>query len=150
MHDPATPARRRAGFTLVEALAAIAIAATLSTIALPSIERQLLRMRRVDAYTAMLAVQLAQERWRSNEPAYATLADIGIAATTAGGHYRLAIQDNDRNGYRLIASATGPQSRDTACRELRIRVVGPDVRYASGPDEGTTNGDTADRKCWNR
>ena len=147
---PAKPPRRTAGFTVIETLAAVAITATLSAIALPSIEGQLLRMRRVDAHTAMLGVQLAEERWRSGAPAYAALADLGVRDTTPSGHYRLAVAEPGRDGYHLLASAVGAQRRDEACRWLRLVVTGADVRYASGPDDSTANDDASNRRCWNR
>jgi len=149
--DPgSSSASLRGTVTLIESLAAIGITATLSAIALPSIEGQLQRMRRADAYATIMGVQLAQERWRSNAPVYATLAELGLRDTTASGHYRLALADIEPNGYRLAATATGAQQRDARCRALRVVVAGADVAYASGPDDATTNADADNRRCWNR
>jgi type IV pilus assembly protein PilE len=138
------------GFTLLESMVAVAIAAIASTIAIPSIESQVQRMRRTDALVAVLGVQLAQERWRSNAPAYATLAEIGVAATTAHGHYRLALADTGATGYVLTATAAGAQARDAACRVLRMTVSHGDTRLASGRDDTVANDVAANRRCWNR
>jgi type IV pilus assembly protein PilE len=145
-----TPRSSARGFTLLEAMVAVAIAAITSTIALPSIESQVQRMRRTDALVTVLAVQLAQERWRGNAPAYGTLAQVGVAATTTQGHYGLALADAGATGYTLTATAIGAQARDAACRVLRLTVAGGDTLLASGPDATVGNDAAANRRCWNR
>lgn len=148
MDRPArSPAR---GFTLVESMLAVGIAAILSAIALPSLEGQLQRVRRADAMVAMLSVQLAQERWRSHAPQYTTLDRLGLPAHSTHRHYALAVEAADASGYAIVATALGTQRRDTACRVLRMSVVDGEVERASGPDEAVANDAAANRRCWNR
>lgn len=152
MHKPSTlgpntPAR---GFTLIESMAAVAISAIISAIALPSLEAQIQRARRTDALVATLAVQLAQERWRTNAPSYGSLAQIGHAAVSSRGHYQLALSGTGPSGYVLTATASGAQTRDSACRVLRMSVLGGEPLLASGSDATVGNDAAANRRCWNR
>jgi type IV pilus assembly protein PilE len=59
------------GFSLIELLTALAIVAILATITVPSFSGLVARSRRSDAISALLRVQLAQERWRANNLTYA-------------------------------------------------------------------------------
>lgn len=144
-----TTARRTSrGFTLIETMAAVSIAGVLSTIALPSLEGQLQRVRRTDALVAAMLVQGAQERLRSNTASYGALADIGVAARSAGGHYALQIASADAAGFVLVVTATGAQARDAACRVMRLTADGLNVAHASGPDATVGNAADTNRKCW--
>lgn len=149
--EPLSPRRRgSAGFTLIETLVAVGIAGVLSSVAYPSFEGHLLKARRIDALAALMNAQLAQERHRANATSYGSLAEIGVAATSSGGHYVLQVTAASATGFELLASAAGTQSRDVACRHLRLASGGADVVYASGPDAGVANPADANRKCWSR
>jgi len=136
------------GFTLIETLAAMLIAAVLSGIAMPSFDAQLRKARRADALTAVAQIQSAQERLRSRSTRYGALAEIGAADVSAAGHYTLQITAFTADGYELLVSATGPQSRDAECRVLRARAVGMNLVYESGTDARVANDAVANRRCW--
>ncbi len=131
---------RRAGFTLLDVLIAVSIVAILASLALPSFRDAFQRGRRVDAMTSLLGVQVAQERWRANHTAYASLADLGWTARSTEGYYRLRMEETSAGSF--IATATpqsgGPQ-RDDACGMFAIDQRGPVL---------TT--DYADGACWRR
>lgn len=137
------------GFTLIESMVAVGIAAVLSGIAWPSFESHLLRARRTDGLVSLLQAQLAQERLRANRASYGTLAEIGVRASSPSGHYTLAAT-GDAAGYQLVATATGRQARDGACRTLRLGGAGANIEYASGPDVATSNPAPANLRCWGR
>ena len=146
------PAGRRAsrGFTLVETLIAVGIAAILSGIAYPSLEGQILRARRSDALVSLMQAQLAQERHRANHRSYGDLAAIGVRPRSPSGHYAIDVAASVADGYELVATATGRQAHDATCRTLRLVVAGGSVVFASGPDAATSNAAAVNRTCWNQ
>jgi type IV pilus assembly protein PilE len=139
---------RQSGFTFVELLAAVSVAGVLSGIAWPSFQGALHKSRRADALVALTAAQAAQERWRFNQRSYGSLAQVGLSATTPGGHYTLAVVDADADGYVLQARAAGNQAGDRACRVLQLTVDGAMVTRASGRGEQVDNDAAANRRCW--
>jgi len=147
---PMAPRRRAvAGFTLIETLAAVSIVGILASVAYPSFEGPILKARRTEALVALMQLQMAEERWRSNSRRYAaTLAELGSAATTPTRLYTLQVVSADEEGYELRATASGAQARDSACRRLTLSVSGANVVQSSGPDAGTTNDSAANRRCW--
>ncbi|MES1161636.1 MAG: type IV pilin protein [Rhizobacter sp.] len=136
------------GFTLIETLAAMAIAAVLSGIAVPSFDAHLRKARRADALTAVAQIQGAQERLRSRSTRYGDLTEVGAASVSAAGHYSLQISAFTAEGYELIVTATGPQARDADCRVMRARAVGMNLVYESGTDARVANDATTNRRCW--
>jgi type IV pilus assembly protein PilE len=140
--------RRSRGFTLIEMLVATAVTGVLSSVAYPSYTSTVHKVRRSDALVAMLQVQAAQERWRSNNATYGNLAEIRQPAVSASGHYTLVVQALGDNRYELVATARGAQSSDAACRTLKLSVVGLNTVQASGPDANVGNGSDANRQCW--
>lgn len=141
---------RLRGFTLIESMVALGIAAVLSSIAYPSLEGHVLRARRTDALVALMNAQLAQERYRSNNNSYGTQAETGLRASSASGYYTVQVTSNSADAFEVLASATARQVRDTHCRHLRLVSVGTAVTYASGPDAATSNPAEVNRKCWNQ
>ena len=145
---PRPAARCARGFTLVEVTIATAIVAILATVALPSSLTPILQARRVDAVTAIVQLQHAQERFRLQNAHYAALPQLGLPAASPRGHYRLAVEDESPRGYAVMAVAQGLQQRDAACRVLRLEVTGGLVRYESGADDSAANDDGQNRRCW--
>ena len=140
--------RRHRGFTLIELLVATGVTAVLSSVAYPSFQGTVHKVRRSDALVAMLQVQAAQERWRSNNAGYGSLDDVRAPARSAAGHYTLEVPVRSASGYEVLATAQGAQRQDAACRTLKLTVSGLNTVYASGPDAGVANGDEANRRCW--
>lgn len=125
--------RHAAGFSLIEIMIVVAIAAILVLVALPAYNDSVRKSRRSDAMTALSAVQQAQERWRANNAAYtATLSDLNLAAATPWTYYEIAIAQADATSY--IATALGKtgtsQAQDTNCKRLGVRVLGGNITYA--------------------
>jgi type IV pilus assembly protein PilE len=128
------------GFSLIELLTTLAIVAILATITVPTFSGLVAGARRSDAISALLQVQLAQERWRARNPVYAPdLATLGwAAAESPQGHYRLQVGRADAAGYLVTAQPLGVQRGDT-CGVFAIHATGPE--YGAG---------FADRSCWKR
>lgn len=140
--------RGAAGFTLIELMITVSVVGVLSSVAYPSFVDQVQRVRRTDAVVAMMQVQWAQERWRSNSTSYGSLAQIGVSGTSSAGYYNLQVISNTANGYDVLATAAGAQARDATCARLRLSMQGANPVYTSGPDASTSNSPDINRKCW--
>ena len=143
-------ARAARGFTLVETMVVVSIIGTLTSLVFPSLEGSLQRARRSDALASVMQVQLAQERFRADNPGYGSLSQIGQAAVSSLGHYTLRATANGTTGYEIVAVATGLQARDAACRHLRLVADASGFSYTSGADASTANTAALNRRCWNR
>ena len=142
-------AGRVRGHTMLEALFGIALLALLAAVALPSLRAQVEKSRRGDAIAALFQAQLAQERWRANQPAYGSLTQIGVAPQSSAGHYRIEVVAASTDGYEILATATGVQARDVACRHLKLTMTGANLVQASaGADPAASNPDAVNRRCW--
>lgn len=139
---------RQRGFTLIELMIGVAVTGILSSVALPSFEGQLQKSRRADVLVSTMTVQAAQERFRSNTAGYGNLTEIGVPATSAAKHYTLQIIANDAEGFELLATANGLQTRDVACRYMKLTSTGMNIVYASGADATVANTAAANQKCW--
>ena len=144
---PCTP-RRAAGFTLIELMVATAVSAILSSVAYPSFQAQVQKSRRADATLAIHQVQMAQERWRANHSSYATLAQLGLPATSPSGHYLIGVDAVALHGYEVRAQATGSQIRDADCRFISLHVDGGNLAYRSATPSSTPNPAAQNRLCW--
>lgn len=103
-----------AGFTLMELMITIAIVAIIATIAIPSFNSYLLKSHRADAFSTILSIQMAEERYRSNNTSYGTLARVWSGVTaTEGGRYTMSISNVGAGSYTITATAVGGQASDS-------------------------------------
>ena len=129
--------RRPAGFTLIELMMVLVIVAVLAALAWPSFINAVNRSRRSDAMSALAEIMQAQERWRANNPSYKTALTNpllpGARTISAGLHYDLSMVAGSVSGigYQVSAAArTGsPQSSDSGCQTLQVRMDGGQVTY---------------------
>ena len=138
-----------AGFTLMEILIVVAIVGVLASIALPSYSRFILKSGRSDAKDALTAVQFAQEKWRANNSSYtASLADLGLTATTQQRRYTVSVSTT-ASGYLALATASGAQSADAACPHFLVteRGIVSDATYTAGGVSVDT-ASSAYKACW--
>lgn len=136
------------GFTLIEMLAVTSIVGILAAAAYPSFLGPIYKVRRSDGIGALLQLQMAQEKWRSNHGRYADMAELQAAAGSPMRHYTLAVTEHGADHYTLVATATGSQAGDTACRTLGLTVTGYDTRHTSGPDAHMRNNEADNKRCW--
>ena len=139
------------GFTLIEVLIAVIIIAVLASVAMPSFLDAIRKGRRSEAFTAINAVQQAQERFRANNQSFATdmLAattavppGLGLPSTTTpSGYYTLTLDTVTGTTYNVTATAVAgtSQANDTDCTWLRIRV-----------DRGNMTNEAVSNRCWSR
>lgn len=113
------------GFTLMELMITVAIVGVIAAFAIPSFNNYLLKSHRSDAFAAILSVQMAEERYRSNNTSYGTLAQVwGGDSTTEGGRYTLSISNVGATTYTITATAVAGQAADsehgTSCATLSL------------------------------
>jgi type IV pilus assembly protein PilE len=123
--------RRRHGFTLIELLTALVVVAVLTAVAVPLLRVHLLRVRRTEATTALIALQAAQDRYFGSHARYADATQLtqpapegpGLRGQSAQGYYDIVVRTSeDGLGYLAIARATRGtgQADDTRCVEFTL------------------------------
>ena len=140
------------GWTLMDVVLSVAVSGVLAAAAVPRLQEQVLRSRRPDAWAALAALELAQERHRMDRGRYAAdLAELGMGGQSAGGHYGLVVAQAHALGYRVMAQARGGsiQEADTPCLFLAVERAGAELHRLSGPRPDALTVDTANR-CWPR
>ena len=156
-----TPRKPR-GFTLIELMIAVAIVAILAAVVFPSFLDAIRKSRRTDAFTALAAVQQAQERWRAKNATYSrevtgpappasSPGGLGLQSTTAGGYYSVAIENPSPTGYNVLATAvsTKSQANDGNCVRLQVTVATGNIIYGSAAASGGFD-TSASNRCWSR
>jgi type IV pilus assembly protein PilE len=142
-----TPGSRAiGGFTLIELMAVVVIVAILATVAYPAYMTQVRKARRAEAVSMTALIQQAQERWRANQPTYATrlmttpATDCDTAAeqvtnsclniaAQAGARYTYVLSANTATAYVLTVNAVAGSSqasdtqRGSNCAALTVTVT---------------------------
>ena len=130
------------GFTLIELMIVIVVAAVLAVVAIPSYRQYVLRTHRVEAKRTLLNVATAQEEFYLQNNTYAgpsaletaPPAGLGLSGTSEHGHYAVAITAGGVSAFSATAMAQGGQAADTRCASFSIDQAG---------DRTATNAD-----CW--
>jgi type IV pilus assembly protein PilE len=147
---------RNTGFSLMDLLAALAIASLLACVAVPSYRAQLLRAHRSDARAALLSLAAAEENFHASCNAYAVILDdsqdsscgaarLRFPSSAGNGAYLIEIAPSGADGWAAAATAVagGPQETDDRCRMLGLTNTG---RRSASRADGTAN----DVECWTR
>jgi type IV pilus assembly protein PilE len=153
---PKHPARahhsRASGFTLIEVMIAIAILAILGAVAFPSFMDSIRKGRRADAFAAVSAVQLAQERWRANHQLYSKLVATDLKVTEPD-LYTITVDDPPTgtlsSGYVVTAVGKGSQANDKQCKKMSMKLLNGNLSYA-GCFDCTSFTYSTTHACWAR
>ena len=144
------------GFTLIELMIAVVILGIVTAIAYPSFVDSVRKGRRAEAIAALVSLQQAQERWRTNDANYTTtIGNLGVGNSTP--YYDLTVSAPSANAADLavgyIVTAVGKtgtsQVNDSQCRKLSVWVDRGSVKYA-GCGSCTTFTYGAPDVCWAR
>lgn len=123
--------RRHLGFTLAELLTALVVVAVLTAVAVPLWRVHLLRVRRTEATTALIALQSAQDRYFGRHARYAEATQLarpapeglGLRARSEHGYYDISLRTSDDGlGFLATARATraAGQADDRRCVEFTL------------------------------
>lgn len=157
----ATDSRRREhGFTLIELIIAMIIAAVLAAIAIPAYSSFVLEGRRTDAKSALLDLASLEERFYSTSNTYSSAAsDLGYGSaawpvTVGSGYYQIAQPTvtaavapsasspaGTPASFSLTATPIGNQLKDTACASFTVNSQGVRTALTSGGADNSTT-------CW--
>ena len=117
------------GMTLIELLIVVAIVGILAVIAGPAWNDQVIKSRRADARNTLLAAQIEQEQYRSNNLTYATsmrAMGMGSFDSTTRDYYRVEVVSADATGFLITATPNGNQTNDSTCNVFAVRQTGPE------------------------
>jgi len=120
---------RMRGVTLIELMIVIAVLAIISTIAVSSYRKYLLRANRTDGTTALLRVQVAEEKYFLQNNAYTDdISKLGLTTPTPMGYYTLSVAAGDSTNiatsFLATVTAQTGQLKDTDCQTLTINDKG--------------------------
>jgi len=154
----ATQASAMTGFTLVELMVTLVVAAILFAIALPAYQNQVRESRRTDAKTAVLDLAGREETFYSTQNLYSLLpSDLGYGAgafpvLVGSNYYTVNVQVPNPNAVATVPPtpsflitatpvAGTSQALDAACQAFSVDQLGNRVATDSG---GAVNTVT----CW--
>lgn len=119
--------KKNCGFTLVELMVTMLIISILAVIAITGYSKYIQKSRRTDGLHTLLAISLAEEKYRMSNTSYGTLAQVWGGVTTSPlGYYTLSISNVSGTAYTITATGIGNQANDTdgstACSPLVLAV----------------------------
>ncbi len=156
---PRNSLRTHNGFTLVELVVTMVVAAILTAIAVPSYLTYVRQSRRTEAKSAILDLASLEERYFSTANAYTNVpANLGFPTPTSGpntvtnqpvgsGYYTVTIpaptaaSATAAAGYSITATAIGDQLKDTDCYQFTVDQTGKHTSINSANADSTTT-------CW--
>jgi len=157
MSTPLSPLAPRltTGFTLIELMVTLVVAAILLTIAIPSYLTQIRESRRTEARTALLDLAGREETLYSTQNLYSTVPTTvgylgaGFPVLVGNGYYSVNVQVPNpaapaaQPSFLITATpvAGTSQAKDAACQSFTVDQIGNQTALDSG---GNVNSTT----CW--
>ena len=142
------PARRQAGFTLMELMVVIVIIGLLAAVALPSYQSYVRKANRAAGKSKLLEIAAKQESYFADNKKYTNdLSKLGYLGNTVGvdRDYKFvtststsavyvisAVSAAPNTSFTLTANAANTQSADSSCAQIQLDSTGN--RSASTPE----------------
>jgi type IV pilus assembly protein PilE len=145
-----------AGFTLIELMVTLVVAAILLLVAIPGYQSQIRSSRRTDAKTALLDLAGREETLYSTKNLYSSLpSDVGYAGAfpqaVGSNYYTVNVQVPNPNpnspagqpSFLITATpvAGTSQANDAACQSFTVDQLGNQAALDSGGADNT-------KTCW--
>jgi len=130
------PRKLQTGFTLVELIIVVAIISILASIPIPAYNDYVKVSKRSDAQASLMALAIAQEKYRASNPTYGVLvggtnnlSGYGITFLSESGYYNLESEPVlGKEGKEFTAKATANFLEDgdsDECETISINQEGP-------------------------
>lgn len=126
-------------FTLIELLIVMAVIVILASIAYPSYQSYLVKMRRSDAQGELLKAQLQQSSLHILQPSYSS--DKNVLGLHDNHYYTFAVVSASNTTYIMKASARVGTSQVNDELDCRVLYIDQNSTY-------TSNGTTSNKQCW--
>ena len=133
---------RKRGFTLVEIMIVVAIIALLAAIAIPNLLRARLQANESAAQAALKTVATAEITWRSANPDYATLVELGAPAV-GPAYIDAVLAAGQKNGYNFATPAIVAGSDAFVCNAVPTTPNVSGVRHFCITEDGVVRTDAA-------
>ena len=140
--DPSPSRRRQAGFTLIELMMTVAIAAILAAIAVPMYRTYVMRGRIIDATSKLSDFRVRMEQYFMDNRTYANGGNCGVANPTDTGDAAFTIACSGATATAYTVKATGKSSKGMSGFEYQITQTGAKKTNA------VPTGWTAKDDCW--
>ena len=134
---------RMRGFSFIEIMIAVVVAALLMAMATTAYSRYVFRARRADAHHMLMTIAHAEERWYATYNRYTDdMSKLGYDASPHA-YYELALTVDDAAAQSYLATAMPIDAQTSdACGELTIDNAG---RKTPHRDDEAAN---ANGNCW--
>lgn len=121
------PRKLQTGFTLVELIIVVAIISILASIAIPAYNGYVETSKRSDAQASLMALAIAQEKYRATNPSYTTvIGDLnGVSSASESGYYTLAVIAASGATFTATATPDGWTDSNGNCSPMSINQDGP-------------------------
>lgn len=138
--------QRSAGFTLIEIVIVVVVAAILASLAYGGYSNTMQKARRAEAITLLFNIAEREERYHAEHGVFTPeLTRLGFsvdqALPTEGGYYVVSVATPTNQTFTATATRAGAQAGDTRCGDLVLNHAG--VRSTTN----SSGSEPAD-SCW--
>jgi type IV pilus assembly protein PilE len=148
-----SPRRKVHGFTLIELMVTVAVAAIIAAIALPIYQYQVRKSRRTEARSSLLDLAGRAERLYATTNSYQNAATGALNPTDVGytgawpvavgsGYYTVNLTASSPTQFAFTATPVGMQTADTQCQAFTVDNTGKQSSVNSSNSDSTAT-------CWN-
>ena len=137
--------RKHSGFTLIELMIVVAIAAILTAVAIPSYRQYVMQSHRSVAKSTLLEMASREDSFytlNNSYPASATSLGYSTATVTVpdatSSYYQVSVVTGNASTYSLQAVPVGSQSNDS-CGTYTLNNLG---------QQGNSGNTTSSADCW--